>query len=341
MKSVRTQPDVRGVPARGGFTMIELMVVIMIIAALAGLLLPAIRAARLNAQVAEARQEISQLEAAIADFKAEFGQNPPSTIQLFETGSPSAQSGWYTNTPLARKSRATIRALWPKFNFAANPGVDLNGNGSYGDSFILKGDQCLVFFLGGRRSLSNGALIGFSTNSTNPFYVPPAGTPQGTRVGPFFQFDPTRVKTAIPGLTYTAPLTNFPVYVDTLPSQIRPYIYASSYNGLGYQEYIASASSWSDGDLDTAATLAENSNGMSAYRIAIKANATAPEKAAWLPNKFQIISPGFDNKYGLGGPYLPDGGIQFPNRVAPLTPNGSRAVERDNITNFHSGILSP
>lgn len=335
MKSARTEPDGRGVSARGGFTLIELMVVVLIIAALAGLLLPAIRAARINAQTAEVRQEISQLEAAIADFKAEFGQDPPSTIQLFETGNPSAQTGWYTNTPLARQSRATIRALWPKFNFTASPGVDLNGNGSYGDSFILKGDQCLVFFLGGMYNSTSGVLQGFSTNSANPFT-----TGAGTRIGPFFQFNPSRVRTSIPGLTYSAPLTNFPVYVDTLPSQTRPYLYASSYNGRGYKEYINSSSSWTDGDLDTAATLAENPNGMSVYRIAIKPNATAAEKAAWLPNKFQIISPGFDNKYGIGGPFLPDGGIPLPNRVAPLAPNGNRSVERDNITNFHSGQLS-
>ncbi|HSH16232.1 MAG TPA: prepilin-type N-terminal cleavage/methylation domain-containing protein [Verrucomicrobiae bacterium] len=59
-----------------GFTLIELLVVIAIIAVLAGLLIPAVGAARTKAQIARTRVEINGLVAAINQYKQDYGVWP-------------------------------------------------------------------------------------------------------------------------------------------------------------------------------------------------------------------------------------------------------------------------
>lgn len=305
------------------FTLIELLVAIGIIAILVGLLSPAIYNVVVKARVSEVKQEIGQLEGAIADFHLKFGMNPPSRITLYEFGDRSASppTGWYENSAEAKWSRSMIRRLWPDFNF--NLLRDYNNDGDNSDQFTLKGDQCLVFFLGG--VWDGTKFAGFSADQRNPFKLSSSGT---TSIGPFMDFEAERVVTSAL-VTYTAPLANFPVYVDTLPGQVRPYMYASSNEGLGY-------------DSNDVSTPASNNN-FSIYFLKQKANATAPDPPAWKPETFQIISPGADGEFGFGGPYMPDQTNPLPTLVAgdTIPPAPDRKAERDNITNFSDGVLVP
>jgi general secretion pathway protein G len=59
-----------------GFTMIELLTVIAIIAILAGMLLPALNRARQQAWETTARTMISSLEAALANYMTDYGDYP-------------------------------------------------------------------------------------------------------------------------------------------------------------------------------------------------------------------------------------------------------------------------
>jgi type II secretion system protein G len=59
-----------------GFTLIELLVVIAIIAILAGLIVPALAAAKRKAQVAKCRMEIKNLEASINQYNSAYGRYP-------------------------------------------------------------------------------------------------------------------------------------------------------------------------------------------------------------------------------------------------------------------------
>src|SRR4051812_13007805 len=61
--------------SRRGFTMIELLVVILIIGILVGLLLPAISAIREKANIARAQHEIGQISAAIGTWKSNNSAN--------------------------------------------------------------------------------------------------------------------------------------------------------------------------------------------------------------------------------------------------------------------------
>jgi prepilin-type N-terminal cleavage/methylation domain-containing protein len=305
----------RGTPrqrhtATHGFSLIELLVVLLILAILIGLLLPAIQGAQANARITQVKTDISTLEAAINSFKADYNIDPPSGIILFEEADDWGNTtigGLFTVPEIAR-SRALIRQLWPQFDFSLDR--DINGDGDLTDRFALAGAECLVFFLGGinqwndantNMTQDQGELIptGFSKNPLNPF------ARGGNRQAPSTEFAPTRlILSALPSAV------GFLNYLDTLPNQTRPYLYVSSNGGKGYR----------DGELA--------GSGMTSTYIQ-GTSATGPR---WNATKFQIISAGVDKEYGIGGPYLPD---QFSGQLV-----GPRAAEQDNITNFHTRTLS-
>src|SRR4051812_38947291 len=70
--------------ARRGFTMIELIVVIMIILVLAALLLPAVRNAFTTAKGVQQVDDMGKLQAGLDAFKSRYGIYPPSRIRLRE-----------------------------------------------------------------------------------------------------------------------------------------------------------------------------------------------------------------------------------------------------------------
>jgi prepilin-type N-terminal cleavage/methylation domain-containing protein len=73
---MKTQPSLR---PRSGFTLIELLVVISIIAILAGLLLPALAAAKRQAQVRMCKLDIKNLELAISQYESDYSRLPAVT----------------------------------------------------------------------------------------------------------------------------------------------------------------------------------------------------------------------------------------------------------------------
>jgi prepilin-type N-terminal cleavage/methylation domain-containing protein len=289
-------------PWRAGFSLIELMIVLVIISILAAFILPAVMSSGQTVRVFEVNNEMEKFKASITQFKVTFGVEPPSSITIWETA-----AGWQSNP----RDRRIIKQLWPQFDFGYTalvpPGqFDFDLDGTF-TSVPLDGAECLVLFLGGIVDVSSGALHGFSKNPRNPF-----ANDYGSRDGPFFEF---KGGFDVSGLSLTPPILpvptgrlvdtdgdSLPEYLDTLPSQTQPYVYFSSYGGAGYRN-------------------ADNSG-----RITAPYFKDALSKVPYNQDSFQLISPGLDYQYGSGGQFDPD------------NPPSSTA-DSDNIANFHSGLL--
>jgi len=153
-----------------GFTLVELLVVITIIAILIGLLLPAIQKVRIMGRKAQATNEISQITNAATNFKNDWGQVPPTTFTIPTTTSDAGFQLLAARYPrwAATQSGTITPAL-------LNAGKTLQGN------------QCMVYFLGGPmqtgwahdapRPPTGNALTLYLDISANKLVIPSSGYP--------------------------------------------------------------------------------------------------------------------------------------------------------------------
>jgi len=312
--------------ARAGFTLIEILVVVIVISILLALLVPAFTGGRTKVIESKVVVEIKQIEGAIGSFKVKYGVEPPSRFVFYLTA-----AGWNGDAP----ARALIRRIWPQFEFnvdnativaKAPGGVAFPANWStiatnqgHPNWIGFNSGEAMMLFLGGIIDSTTSAPTGFCKNPAFPF------SPNGTnREGPFMEFDIGRIK--------DSDSNGIMEYFDSLPGQSNPYLYFSSYEGKGYRTLelpndgtnftlirdVYRVFTGSGTVPQPPANVAASTNGTSA--------ALPPQKA----QSFQIISPGLDGQYGLGGVFNPD------------LPGSGLADTRDhdNLTNFNGGRLA-
>lgn len=285
---------------RHGFSLIELLVVIVIIGILMALILPALNGARITARITAVSTEITQLDQALVSFESKFKNLPPSSLTI-----PVNAASW------SAADRQKILRIWDQFDFSTCGGLGSTAAGVPGaypaSPVYLNGAECLVFFLGGVNANPTGPaqLIGFANNEQYPWAV----FPQNRDVPFFDNFNPDRLV----DLDGDGALE----FLDSLPDQATPYLFFSS-QGKSY-DTTNSATAWDAFDVHGGMT---NSADMTS--IYLGADGRTP-----LRNQgYQIVSPGLDRQYGVGGVYTDGEEI-----------TGARAVEADNISNFSGGIL--
>jgi prepilin-type N-terminal cleavage/methylation domain-containing protein len=240
-----------------GFTLVELLAVIVILSLLVALLLPAIGNAVKTAKNAQVTAEINTLASSLAAFRGSFGEFPPSRVILCENGdySNSNVAAATVSTPnaidqgsvaIGQRSLSYFRRFWPRLPVSTTgptrgPGtaaylagdktwLDFNGDGILNPNpVVLMGDECLVFFLGGvpqkvtTANVVSWGMTGLSRNIVNPFLS--GLTASSNRTNPYFEFKADRLAD-VDG-------DGYPSYADPLNTG-KVYAYFSSYGGSGY-----------------------------------------------------------------------------------------------------------
>ena len=190
--------------ARGGFTLVELLVVIIIISILAAIAVPVVMRAVATANNARIKTEIDMLHMAIMQYKNEYGSYPP-CVDFDAAGNPG-------------RINKHIQRLFPRTP-GGPTGFLLNAqNADY-----MKPNTAIV-----------GWLVGYSDIPTNPMGIE-GGSGGGRQLSgvtkkKLFDFDSSRVS----GNQFTAPgkpgspyiyidSASYPIYDSTASSPAGPF----------------------------------------------------------------------------------------------------------------------
>jgi type II secretory pathway pseudopilin PulG len=318
-------------------TLVEILVVISIIALLAGLLLPVIGAVRRRGQVTATVLEIQNLKAAIEQYKQKFGDYPPD-------GSNAVVFQRHIRIAFPRIAPQEIANLNSLILDSHEPAVTK-----------LDAAEALVFFLGG-----------FSDDPRFPF-TGKGGPLTGNRSLGLFEFDPARLSidsTTINIGTASNPILVsqstdetglhnqaaaerdiFPVYFPK--SSDAPFVYFDSRTYMPRAIYTYNGNAVPPVQYPPAEVCAGNPHNhpvTSISGIARPYRSDEPRQPTpgvdihqwkWInPDTFQIIAAGTDNDFGNFDP-ANNAGI---NRHYPSGDDYSDG-DKSNITSFSRGAL--
>jgi prepilin-type N-terminal cleavage/methylation domain-containing protein len=334
---------------RGGFTLVEMMVVIAIIAVLMALIIPAVMGYLKKGPQVQAQSEISQLGMSIESFKTIYKvKHIPSQLTLCEvyTNYTLKENGAAQDDQLDRDSVTYLAQLWPQI-LSADPnipsklprwmdktvGIDWNGDGKIDkkNKIRLEGDQCLVFFLGGIPTPPGSTANGVTGWSTNP-RDPAMPTQTAGRVSPFFEFPGDRLydrgNAKPPAPSGPAGFFSFADPFGKAAGQPKqPYAYFSNYGVRnGYQSPINQKAGYQFADCQSLVDASGNS-------IQPCFNSATP--VMFLnPNSHQIVSAGLDGVFGTNVYPKTKNNSYWNPPAAPFTGSGA-----DDQSNFSNGAM--
>lgn len=349
---------------RSGFTLVELLVVIMIIALLAALVTPAVMKSLSSSRAAAVKAEIELLNTALMNYKNEYGSFPPSDMRgLWSGGSVNRNHPAYKH----------LQRVFPRISEVESNGVPNPANFSpYFFMSQMSPAQALVFWLQGYFDNPQYPL----TNNTQLIAAAPrAGTATAYREE-LFDFDESRLYAAGPYWSLGAPLNpqppqgfstrnnapsvfgvnaafarDYPVYFPNQASAGLPYVYFSSGNysntpsgavtstiGPGMSPDVFYTATSVNGDNSAVAPYFNSGN------CSILIPATPQFSWAQLhmnADTFQLIAAGADGNYGVlvaGFPANANFAIGATNH-GPFGSVTTNTGHEDNITNFAIGRL--
>jgi len=350
-------------PARKGVTLVEILVVIVIIGILTGLIMGAVGMARPAVRRAIIKKEIGQLHMAIATYKAEFSEAPPTFQNInieFERGGDRRLQDAGRNAVMRH-----IRKVFPRYVPGSRiPPADPDGRLSvpfppvtdydrfagdvwyaYGgtvDPLKFDAASSLPFFLGGLPETipAAGAAwvpAGFHTDPTFPFKP---GLPRTT---PSFKFKPERIVFQESHHRDPTDATSLPV--DRFLRYYPQGVAGADGAPFAYFKGRRLGGNWQYGALDTSSNFYQDSYSHSLEGSDLT-NHCVPyrdpdTRIRWRNYEtFQIICPGLDGQYGSFLPYnLAATGFSRSNYRTSKSGGRFTDGDYDNLTNFSDGTL--
>ena len=344
---------------RTGFTLVELLVVIGIIALLAALVTPAVMRSMSTTRAAAVKTEIDLLSTALMNYKNEYGSFPPADMRGL----------WDDGNKAVNKAHPAYKHLKRAFPRLSEPeGLTASQVSPYYFMAQMSPAQALVFWLQGfydnpQFPLTNGVPLTIA--------APRSGDAQGSR-RKLFDFDDKRLygaseayfpPTDSTSAQYGTPqsFTNrnnatgfareYPVYFPNIPNAGVPYVYfPSSCYSTGPGGPVTAPISSFGATPPVFYFHAVTTNGEPTF-VSPYFNSNPPTQPTFAqlhqnPDTFQLIAGGADGSYGASGVKVPS----FPAAIDPAFPFNSQSIgplpsvtqaqgNEDNITNFASGPL--
>ncbi len=335
---------------RTGFTLVELLVVIVIISLLIGLLTPAVIAVRNKAKVTADKVNITNLAMSLEQYKTKYTDYPPDFFGL-DPAFPDEVRAAAQARVLRHFRKAFPRYVpgnarddrnddtWDRFvrdvQHATGGVADNSGNVDGGmDVTLLNPASAMVFCLGGPPDVNTKKLLGFSADPRYPF------NPQGARMPKLFDFPETQLH----GFDVDASEWNqWPTYG---PKGMKiPYVYFRPRSFQGRMEYA-----YSPGADPNASELWPLFHEVAEGNVCVPylVDVTDPDnpgaaddpdmKRTWnSPDTFQIISPGLDEEFGEAD--TEDFRVTSTGKVLPNDSDHDFSNDYDNVTSFGESTI--
>ena len=310
---------------RGGFTLVEMLVVLLIIVILAGLISAVTIRGLHRAKVAAIGMEINQLSTALEKYKTELGGEYPPDFSDVSSANGQAIILSHIAKAFPHYTVTWINSLSYPLNWANLRTEILNNSNNLIDLNKMTPATALVFWLGGMPD-SHGKPSGLSKNPADPFESPSTTT---SRIGQFFDFDPGRLQNnAYYGSGIIAGTGQPYIYLRAELGQTEPKREYYKYDGTNYTFKSVSVS------------------GAKPY--------WDQRNMGWVkPTSFQILCCGLDGKFGKENVYS-TGNIIKPitdstlptdvltdlnNNITNITANPGNFDHIDDQTNFTRGTI--
>lgn len=330
-----------GPTPRPGYTMVELLVVILIISILAALTTAAVLKVSASGQKASAASEVNNLTIALTSFKQKYGFAPPAYVVETAEDGKSRPRRFQFPVSTQQPEHAILKRMFPRWNpplaGGTGPGYDLANMPPSYQAMVTAGpldsNQVMVLFLGGP-----GMLLGPASGLQTGWDVGGPYAPTGnTRKDALFDFPENRLKpeSGTHDGRFRDPWGTPYAYFSSNGSNYDPRFIFPWFSAEGPVKFVSGITAQPAPETyPPTATPGTYAGVQGSFQDATEpTHLVHPYQSAGNrfvnPNGFQIISAGPNRGFGRGLAWTPG--------TNEYTSSGTGNVGNDDLANFNGG----